>query len=310
MQTKVDSFIFDGKIPGKTLAILGAVHGNEKCGTEAIEKLKNRLQQGDIVLSSGRLIVVPVANPEAYRANKRFIERNLNRCLYPKTPTERKYYEDQLDHQICAVLDEADYLLDIHSYTVGGPPFLFLGCKDIAEKEFALALGVSSHFVWGWQAAFRDSSLPEKEGWGTTEYIRSKGGRGVTLECGQHEDPKNTDVAYAAIWRAMAHLGLCSAEQAEKEIPAAQKQPHFAGDFARMVKVIRNEGVTLAGDFKHFEFLKAGTAVAVKSDGTEIKVDQDGYVILPNAKAAAGAELVYLAVRDEPFAKSKIKTSL
>lgn len=301
MDTKIDSFVFDGKEPGQTLTVFGAIHGNEKCGTQAIERLKTRLQQGDIELRKGRLIVVPIANPEAYKADKRFIDRNLNRALYPKDPAQRKHYEDHLDPSICAILDQTDYLLDIHSYTVGGPPFLFLGCKDLEEKSFAQSLGVSAHFVWNWSNAFRNDNVSAQENWGTTEYLRHKGGRGVTLECGQHKDPGNADVATAAIWRAMAYIGLCSTQVAQKEIPAQFAVPTISRDFARMTAVVLNRDTRLVRDFKHFEPVKAGDLVAVSSQDGDVRAAQDGYVILPNTKATPGTELAYLAVKEEPF---------
>ena len=56
-------------------------------------------------------------------------------------------------------------------------------------------------------------------GVGTTEYMRSqgangKGGYGITLECGQHDDPDAPEVAYVAIRQTRTLLGL--ADQAAR----------------------------------------------------------------------------------------------
>ena len=40
--------------------------------------------------------------------------------------------------------------------------------------------------------------------------MRSRGGYGVTLECGQHDDPQAVGVAYRAIRQTLALLGLAS----------------------------------------------------------------------------------------------------
>src|SRR4051794_30629416 len=98
--------------PGKTLAILGAVHGNERCGTEAILRLISDIDTGRIVLTRGTLQLMPVTNPRAYAQNVRFVERNLNRSLYPKK--NKRHYEDHLDSIVCAFLDQADVVLDLH----------------------------------------------------------------------------------------------------------------------------------------------------------------------------------------------------
>ncbi len=291
----VEHFSYEGEKPGETLVIFGAVHGNERCGPEALLRLKEELDSGTRSLEAGKLIIVPVANPGAYAANTRFLERNLNRSFYPKPPQERKAYEDHLDDQLCALLDEADYLLDIHSYTAGGAPFVFMGCRDSAEKEFAQALGVE-HFVWDWSNAFYDSRVEAKAAQGTTEYLRGRGGRGVTLECGQHEDPANAEVAYTAALRAMAHLGLIAPEAA----PSApeNKTPHYA----KMVTAILNTPMTAARPFRHFEAVQKGDLLAQSPDGKEtVTAKADGFIILPNPNAVEGAEILYLAVAEEPF---------
>ena len=299
--TKIESFTYVGKAEGLTLVVLGAVHGNEKCGTEALHRLKPRLDSGAVKLKAGKLIFIPITNPEAYAAGKRFLERNLNRSLYPKPPEVCKAYEDHLDSQICAVLDQADYLLDIHSYTVGGPPFMFLSGVDEKEKEFAAALGVTRSFVWGWSAAFKNSNLPEKDSWGTNEYARSVGARGVTLECGQHADPQNADVAYTAIMRAMLHLGLVGEATVERELAGIALPPPGDWQFAKMVTVIKNEPATLAKPFRHFEPVKKDQLLATMGDGRSITAAFDGFTILPNISVVRGGELVYLAVDEEPL---------
>ncbi|MFX5656441.1 succinylglutamate desuccinylase/aspartoacylase family protein, partial [Acinetobacter baumannii] len=49
--------------PGPRLLILGAVHGNETCGTQAITRLQRELDSGQLRLQRGLLTLVPVTNP-------------------------------------------------------------------------------------------------------------------------------------------------------------------------------------------------------------------------------------------------------
>jgi hypothetical protein len=49
--------------------------------------------------------------------------------------------------------------------------------------------------------------LDPRYGIGTTEYMRSVGGWGVTLECGRHDDPAAPEVGYRAILNTLAHSG-------------------------------------------------------------------------------------------------------
>ena len=82
----------------------------------------------------------------------------------------------------------------------------------------------------GWMPTYTRAALERRrrggkgdpaEGIGTTEYMRSVGGYGVTLECGQHSDPSAVDVAYNAIVNALGHLQLTDARPS----PAKSKRP-------------------------------------------------------------------------------------
>lgn len=128
-------------------------------------------------------------------------------------------------------------LLDLHSFSTPGVPFVFIGPTDNAgaiepfahaarEEALALRLGVG-RAVDGWLDTYAAgvahrhelaARLPEaaldldpRYGIGTTEYMRSIGGWAVTLECGQHEEPAAADVAYRAILNTLAHLRLIDA---------------------------------------------------------------------------------------------------
>jgi predicted deacylase len=60
-----------GLSSGPKLIVLGAVHGNETCGTEAIRRLVQELEQGRLRIERGTLTMVPIANPLAYRLKRR-----------------------------------------------------------------------------------------------------------------------------------------------------------------------------------------------------------------------------------------------
>ena len=64
---------------GPRLVILGAVHGNETCGTAAIRRFAGELAAGEYTITRGTLTLVPVANPVAFALGRREGDRNLNR---------------------------------------------------------------------------------------------------------------------------------------------------------------------------------------------------------------------------------------
>jgi predicted deacylase len=79
--------------PGKRLIVLGAVHGNETCGTRGIARVLAELDSGALQITRGSVTFVPVTNPLAYQRAQRAGDRNLNRNLrpndQPQTPCAR-----------------------------------------------------------------------------------------------------------------------------------------------------------------------------------------------------------------------------
>lgn len=291
--------------PGKNLAVTGAVHGNERCGAEAIARAIADIDSGAIVLKRGTLHLMPITNPRAYVEGVRFVERNLNRYLYPKET--KKHYEDHLDPIVCAFLDKVDVLLDLHSYTSPGGPFMFLGGagSQPGEVDFARALGVRD-FVYGWEEAYGGGGKGgDKESQGTTEYARAKGAMAVTLECGQHLNPDAADVGYRAILRALAHFGML-----DETCPAAlslRQHQGVAPDDQRCVKMksvyYRDKDASFAKPWRHFDFVAKGEPMALLAGGEAIAAPEDGHIVLPKASAGTGDEWFYFGT-PAPFPRN------
>ncbi len=71
--------VFDAPEPGPTALIQAGIHGDEVAGVHALQELLEE----EIRPTRGRLIVVPVMNPPAYRARQRSAPGglDLNRCF-------------------------------------------------------------------------------------------------------------------------------------------------------------------------------------------------------------------------------------
>jgi predicted deacylase len=310
--------------PGTRLVILGAVHGNETCGTRAIGRIAGEIDAGTLRLVAGRLTLVPVSNPLAYAERRRTGDRNLNRRLVP-TATPREY-EDHVANWLCSLLAAHEVLLDLHSFNAGGVPFVFLGPPDNAgplepfaqaarEEALALRLGVG-RAVDGWLDTYAAgvarrralaATLPEatldldpRYGIGTTEYMRSVGGCGVTLECGQHDDPQAVEVAYRAIVRTLAHLRLSDA-------PDPPPRPRM--EVLRLCEVVDklHAADAFARAWKSFDAVSAGARIGTRHDGTAVVASFAGHIVFPNPAAAAGQEWFYLARTSERLDCSAVR---
>jgi len=124
-------------------------------------------------------------------------------------------------------------------------------------------------------------------GVGTTEYMRSVGGYAMTLECGQHLDPQAPEVAYTAIVNSLRHLGVIAGD------PPA---PVTEMEALRIYDVIDklHDDDRFVREWRSFDELRQGDLIGIRADGSELRADQDGRIIFPDAGASAGEEWFYL----------------
>jgi uncharacterized protein len=304
--------------PGKKLIVTGAVHGSEKCGTIGINRVIAEFESGALALARGQVCFVPITNPKAYAQNTRNGDRNLNRRLRPTN--EPKEFEDHIANWLCLLLAEHDVLLDLHSFQAQGRAFVMVGPENnagalepfkFASEELALAkrLGVT-RAVDGWLSTYAtgverrratrpaemdSNDLDPQYGVGTTEYMRSVGGWSLTLECGQHSDPNAPEVAYQAIRKTLAQLQLVEG-LAEPESQSMEG--------LRLYDVIDKAHVddAFAKPWQSFDAIAKGELIGTRASGEKVHAPNDGWIVFPNAVAAAGNEWFYLAKANARFA--------
>lgn len=305
-EAPLESVRFHGLKAGPKLLVLGAVHGNETCGPDAIARIIADCRAGRLLVRRGEVTFVPVTNAKAYRQNSREGDRNLNRDLYERPqPVDN---EDRIGRRLCALLREHEVLLDVHSFRGEGVPFVFFGPEDnagelepfrhaAAEAALAACLGVPVA-IHGWLdnyvkliGARERLGLPPlavTEGFGTTEYMRFAGGYAVTLECGQHEDPGSVEVGYAAIRNTLAHLGLIDAPPPP---PALETVIHMVE-----VVICEAEGDKAEDGWRTGDAVPAGAVMARRMDGTAVTAPTDGFIIFPSRIAKPGEPICHFGV--------------
>ena len=293
--TTIESIQYRSLARGPRLIVLGAVHGNETCGTQGIRRVAAEFAAGSLALTRGTLTLVPIANPVAYARGQREGDCNLN----------RDFREDRIANHLAPMLSAHDVLLDLHSFSSQGEAFVFIGPQDNSselepfakaaqEESLASVLG-PQRIVHGWMSAFAAGVAARKGtgltgsaindsvsyGVGTTEFMRSRGGCAVTLECGNHADPAAPDVAYRAIHRALAHLGLVAGAAPASTGPKVHDRRDPADSFART--------------WRSFDRLQRGETIAQRASGEVLSAPEDGYIVFPNPNALPGREWFYFA---------------
>jgi len=313
------SVTYTGLGQGPRVIIMGATHGNEICGTEAIKRVMAELDAGTLRIAAGSVTFVPIVNPLAYQLNGRNGDRNLNRNLFPKDDPQD--FEDQVANWLCPLLAQHDVLLDLHSFNAAhGEPFVMVGPANNdgdlepfrhADKERALArrLGVR-RFVTGWMAAYgggvqrrsrgnaQELETVLRYGVGTTEYMRTTGGYALTLECGQHVDPQAPEVAFRAIMNTLAFLEL---------IDAPQPEPVPFDEMEALQMVVVHDKQDAADAFTRtwasFDPVIEGEQIGTRADGTPVVAEFSGRILFPDAKANANSEWYYLTRPNPDFGR-------
>lgn len=98
------------------IAVVGGTHGNELTGVYLIKKF----QQFPALLKRPSFEVMTLlANPNAIAANRRYIDRDLNRCFskIDLSNSELTFYEDKRAKEIALQLSDVDFIIDLHSTT-------------------------------------------------------------------------------------------------------------------------------------------------------------------------------------------------
>jgi len=310
---------YTGLGQGPRVIIMGATHGNEVCGTQAITRVMAELDSGKLHIANGSVTFVPIVNPLAYAKNTRSGDRNLNRDLSPKADPQD--FEDRVANWLCPLLARHDVLLDLHSFNAAhGEPFVMVGPLDndgplepfkhmAGERALARRLGVR-RFVTGWMAAYGGGvqrrsrgNAAELEtvlryGMGTTEYMRSTGGYALTLECGQHLDPQAPEVAYRAILNTLAFLKLIDAQE-PAPVPFEEME-------ALQMVVVHDKldaGDRFTRQWASFDALGEGDQIGVRADGTPVTAEFSGRILFPDANAGQNQEWYYMTRPNPQFGR-------
>ena len=198
-----------GNHPGKTLVVTAGVHGCEYVGIEALRSLGNELEPDNL---SGRLILLPLVNPEGfYHGAKQIIPsdgQNLNR-MFPGSKKET------FSSQLAKVLEEtlypeADFLMDLHGGDVNEAltPLIFFPTAVPEKLATQSALAAAALSV-----PYRVASTSKN---GLYSWAAQCGIPALLVERGERGLWSKEEVTACKhnVYEMMEHLGMLSVSQA------------------------------------------------------------------------------------------------
>ncbi|MFM1842414.1 MAG: hypothetical protein RLZZ490_1150 [Cyanobacteriota bacterium] len=181
----------------RSLAIIGGVHGNERTGVEVVRQWQRR----DISAQfPGLKCHYFLANPRAIAANRRYIDRDLNRCFRQQdlNNSARAGYEYRRARQLAQQIAEADIdlIIDLHTTTAAMGTTLILNQSQPVLLNLAAYLSQTDPSIRVLQYA-PQADLP---------YIRGLCELGLTIELGPVPQGVNIPTAIATTQRTVIKI--------------------------------------------------------------------------------------------------------
>ena len=247
---------FESGKAGPHVMINAVTHGNELCGAIAVDrmfKMNLRPTRGKLSLAFANVAAFHTFNPALPHAS-RFVDEDFNRVWTPATlDGPRRSAELTRARTMRPIIDQVDFLLDIHSMHDPHGPVMISGPLD---KGIALSRRVGvPEFIVADTGHANGTRMRDYGGFGDPASHKAA----LLVECGQHWERASEDLAWQTVWRFLRALDVVDAALAESEIDSVPPPTQ---------KVVRvTEAVIASGsDFKFTDGLHGLSIVPKRGD--------------------------------------------
>jgi len=266
--------------PGPLLVVIAGLHGNERSGVIACDRVMNVLR-GESPPFFGHIVGV-AGHLAALAAGVRYLDRDLNRIWQADRVAELlagrppAFAEEAELADVVRTVEEfrhragENVFLDLHTTSSESVPYISVP-HDAASVELASGFPLDAVVGAG------DALVGVAD-----RYWIDRGFRGFTFEAGQHGRLASIEAQEAMIWTALHRLG-CLVE------PRAAAEPHLARTqldgprFYRVAHVHRitpGRGFRMKPGFFNFQRVRQGDLLAWEGDAP-IVAPCDGRIFLP-----------------------------
>lgn len=281
-----------GGSAGPTLVLCSGLHGNEKATVQAAQRVLRTLAKGEVAFAGE--VAAFLGNPTAFYNDVRYIDVDLNRIwseercqrLAKGEALDTSFAEDADQREIFNYVEEIffskpdkdNYLLDLHTTSSEGAPFLIAVDK---AGSFELGSKLPITFIHGVEGEIEGVMI---------EYYANRGVPSLVIEGGWHYSPFATDCLEAAIWILMEQIGIVSADSFKKSDNTLQ-QSHAVLDKAKnglptKLEITYNHNISpedefvMRPGFLNFQPVGRGELLGKDKNGPVFSPD-DGRVFMP-----------------------------
>lgn len=276
----------DAQSTGPLLIVLGGIHGNERAGVRAAERVLGQLaQQGGP--PRGRAIALR-GNRKALAHQERYLDQDLNRmwtasgiaalreAASAQPDAEQEELLDLL--AIFRQLDRGRYspkiLLDLHTTSAPGGHFSVVADDELSIR---LAATLQAPVITGLTKALVGT---------TASYCVDQGWAGLAFEAGQHHDPRAVTDHEAALWVILDWLDMVPQALHPKALKATlhlRDQNAALPPFVQVVyrhAITPEEGFRMRPGYINFQAVQKGEPLADDHHGP-ILAPASGLILMP-----------------------------
>ncbi len=285
---------YEGEHRGPLIICIGAMHGNEPAGVQAIDTVIKMLEVEPIrnpdFCYRGRLLGL-VGNLQAYSQGKRYIDRDLNRSfdagylaqLLDQSPSSLSGEDRELVELDTLIRAEiADYkpekviLLDLHTTSSKGGVFTI--CRD-RQQDLEIGAALHAPIVLGMLKGLKGTTLhyfvPEVL---DIDIIP------ITFESGQHQEKMAVNRAVAGIISCMKAIDAIDADVVENH--HEQLLVNYCAPLPKVTELEKvhaiepEDGFEMRKGYENFQEVTAGEVIAQDKDGF-ITIEEDCRILMP-----------------------------
>lgn len=294
---------FDSGRPGRHVMVSALIHGNELCGAWALKGLLEagvQPAQGRLTLVFANLTAFDRFDPAHHDAS-RFVDEDLNRQWSLDRMADARTRERARAAELRPFVEQADWLLDIHSMHERAAPLLLTGMQP-RNQALARAMGNPEHIVI--DAGHKDGVRMRDFGRFGQADEQAPDTRSLLVECGFHGDVSSRTVAHDMCARflvaseALTQAAVDAALPGWTQIPAARQ---WALEVTGPV-VARSSAFRFTEAFQGLEVIPHAGTVIGDNDGEPVVTPYDDCVlVMPSVRQARAGVTVVRWARRRPL---------
>lgn len=271
---------------GPLLIAIGGMHGNERAGIEAIERVLHILESSSNPFH-GRFIGLR-GNIGALKKEQRYQTHDLNRIWTPKMIEHLQEGSPDTGHPEYLELFHLHGLIErelskpytelaiIDLHTTSANAGIFVVCPD-SEKSKKLVHRLHAPVILNLHEDLEGTAI---------QYYWNREIISFAIEGGHHYSPESIDKLESSIWICLDYLGnvhhsvFDNVEYHDMRlIHASDGLPHFC-KMVQHHRISPDDGFSMRPGYSNFQQIEKGEILADDKNG-EIRSSADGFILMP-----------------------------